>query len=32
MRNQDLDSESYLAITAAGFAVLCSILVAFAFF
>jgi hypothetical protein len=32
MRNQDLDSKGYLAITAAGFAALCSILLAFAFF
>jgi hypothetical protein len=31
MRNQDLISDGYLALTAAGFALLCSSLLAFAF-
>ena len=31
MRNQDLVSDGYLALTAAGFALLCSSLLAFAF-
>ena len=32
MQNQDLVSEGYLALIAAGFALLCSSLLAFAFF
>jgi hypothetical protein len=31
MRNQDLVSDGYLALTAAGFVLLCSSLLAFAF-
>ena len=31
MQNQDLVSDGYLALTAAGFALLCSSLLAFAF-